>query len=121
MKERQFKVKSEITISVASGKWSIRAGGAVLGETKKALELYEGERKQALYFPKKDLAMAFFERTEHEITYPNKGIMGYYSIVTKSQTLENIAWEFIAPRPEVMDLLNYVSFASTSAITIERL
>ena len=114
-------MKSEITISDASGKWSIRAGGAVLGETKKAMELYEGERKLALYFPKKDLAMAFFERTEHEITYPHKGIMRYYSIVTKSQTLENIAWEFIAPRPEIMDLLNYVSFVSTSAITIERL
>ena len=114
-------MKSEITISVASGKWSIRAGGAVLGETTKALELYEGDSKPTLYFPKKDLAMAFFERTEHEIVHPHKGTIGYYSIVTKSQTLENIAWEFIAPRPEVVDLLNYVSFASTSAITIERL
>jgi len=114
-------VKSEFIIRVASGKWSIRAGGAVLGETKKALELYEGDSKPALYFPKKDLAMAFFERTGHEIIHPQKGTMGYYSIITKSQTLENIAWEFIAPRPEVMDLLNYVSFASTSAITIERL
>ncbi len=114
-------MKSEFKISVAFGKWSIRAGGAVLGETKKALELYEGDSKPALYFPKKDLAMAFFERTGHEIIHPQKGTMGYYSIITKSQTLENIAWEFIAPRPEVMDLLNYVSFASTSAITIERL
>ena len=114
-------MKSEFIISAAFGKWSIRAGGAVLGETKKALELYEGDSKPALYFPKKDLAMAFFERTEHETIHPHKGTMGYYSIVTKSQTLENIAWEFIAPRPEVMDLLNCVSFASTSAITIERL
>ena len=65
--------------------------------------------------------MAFFERTGHEIIHPQKGIMGYYSIITKSQTLENIAWEFIAPRPEVVDLLNYVSFASTNSITIERL
>ena len=114
-------MKSELIISVASGKWSIRAGGAVLGETTKALELHEGDSKLALYFPKKDLAMAFFERTEHETIHPHKGTMGYYSIVTKSQTLENIAWEFIAPRPEVMGLLNCVSFASASAITIERL
>ena len=53
-------MKSEFIISAAFGKWSIRAGGAVLGETKKALELYEGDSKPALYFPKKDLAMAFF-------------------------------------------------------------
>ena len=114
-------MKSEFIINASFGKWSIRAGGAVLGETKKALELYEGDSKPALYFPKKDLAMAFFERTGHETIHPQKGTMGYYSIVTKSQTLENIAWEFIASKPEVMDLLNYVSFASTSAITIERL
>ena len=114
-------MKSELTVSVASGKWSIRAGGAVLGETTKAMELYEGDSKPALYFSKKDLAMAFFERTEHEITYPHKGIMGYYSIITKSHTLENVAWEFIAPGPEFVDLLNCISFVSTSAITIERL
>jgi uncharacterized protein (DUF427 family) len=65
--------------------------------------------------------MAFFERTEHEIIHPQKGKMGYYSIVMKNQTLENIAWKFITPRPEGMNLLNSVSFASTSAITIERL
>ena len=88
---------------------------------KKTLEPYEGVSKPALYFPKKDLAMAFFERTEHEIIHPQKGKMEYYSIVTKSQTLENIAWKFITPRPEGMNLLNSVSFASTSAITIERL
>ena len=114
-------MKSEFTISVTSGKWSIRAGGAVLGETKTAMELYEGDSKPVLYFPKKDLAMVFFERTEHETICPHKGSMGYYSIVTKSKTLKNIAWEFIVPRPEVMDLLNYISFASKSAITIERL
>jgi len=56
-------VKSEFIISAAFGKWSIRSGGGVLGETKKALELYEGDNKPALYFPKKDLAMAFFDRT----------------------------------------------------------
>ena len=122
-------MKSEITISAASGKRSIRAGGAVLRETVKALELCEGDSKPVLYFPKKDLAMAFFERTEHETTFPHKGTAGYYSKFTKSQTLEitksqtlgNIAWEFVAPRPEVIDLLDYISFVSTSAITLERL
>ena len=74
-----------------------------------------------LYFPKKDLAMAFFERTDQKTTCPYKGTSGYYSIVTKSQTLENIAWEFITPNLVVMDLLDYIAFVPTSAITIERL
>jgi len=118
---RKFKVNSEITISAASGKWSIRAGGAVLGETTKALKLIEGNNRPILYFPKEDLAMAFFERTDQETTCPHKGTSGYYSIVTKSQNLENIAWEFISPNLVVMDLLNFITFVPTSKIIIERL
>ena len=118
---RKFKVNPGMTISAASGNWSIRAGGAVLGETTKALKLNEGNNGPILYFPKKDLAMAFFERTDQKTTCPHKGTSGYYSIVTKSQTLENIAWEFIAPNLVVMDLLDYIAFVPTSAITIERL
>ena len=114
-------MNSEITISAASGKWSIRAGGAVLGETKKAMKLIEGNNRPILYFPKKDLAMAFFERTDQETTCPHKGTSGYYSIVTKSQNIENIAWEFISPNLVVMDLLNFITFVPTSKIIIERL
>ena len=114
-------MNSEITISAASGKWSIRAGGAVLGETTNAMKLIEGNNSPILYFPKKDLAMAFFERTDQETTCPHKGTSGYYSIVTKSQNIENIAWEFISPNLVVMDLLNFITFVPTSKIIIERL
>ena len=34
---------TEITIRPASGTWTVRAGGAVLGETTNALELVEGD------------------------------------------------------------------------------
>ena len=118
---RKLKVKSDITISAASSNWSIQAGGAVLGETSKALKLNEGNNGPILYFPKKDLAMAFFERKDQKTTCPHKGTSGYYSIVIKSQTLENIAWEFITPNLVVTDLLDYIAFVPTSAITIERL
>ena len=114
-------MNSEITISAASGKWSIRAGGAVLGETTKAMKLIEGNNRPILYFPKKDLAMAFFERTDQETTCPHKGTLGYYSIVTKSQILENIAWEFITSNLGDLDLLNFIAFVPTSKIIIERL
>jgi hypothetical protein len=46
-------LKPEISISPSPDKWSIRAGGAVLGETMEALELNEGDNKPVLYFPKK--------------------------------------------------------------------
>ena len=85
-------MKPEISISPSPDKWSIRAGGAVLGETMEALELNEGDNKPVLYFPKKDLAMVFFDNTGHTTTCPHKGTSEYYSIVTKSQTLETVSY-----------------------------
>ena len=114
-------MKPEISISPSPDKWSIRAGGAVLGETMEALDLNEGDNKPVLYFPKKDLAMVFFDKTGHTTTCPHKGTSEYYSIVTKSQTLENIAWEFTTPSTCVEELLNYIAFVPTNAVIVERL
>ena len=65
-------MKLELIVSVASGKWSIRAGGAILGETTKALELHEGDSKPALYFPKKDLAMVFLKDRTRNNSSPER-------------------------------------------------
>ena len=121
MKGRNFKLKLKISINTVYGKWSLRAGGAVLGETTKALQLQEGDKNAVLFFPRQDLAIAFFEKTGHKTTCPHKGTAGYYSIITKSQTLENTAFEFINPRPQVKDLLNYGAFVPNDAVIIERL
>ena len=43
----------KITITGAPGTWVVRAGGAVLGETKAALELVEGDYPAVMYFPRK--------------------------------------------------------------------
>ena len=44
-------MNSYITIRKAPGKWTVRAGGAVLGETANALELTEGDYPPVIYFP----------------------------------------------------------------------
>ena len=61
-------MKPEISINPSPDKWSIRAGGAVIGETMEALELNVGDNKPVLFFPKKDLAMVFFDKTGHTTT-----------------------------------------------------
>ena len=48
-----------ITIRKAPGTWTVRAGGAVLGESDNALELSEGDYPFVIYFPRGDIAMAF--------------------------------------------------------------
>jgi uncharacterized protein (DUF427 family) len=99
-----------ITIRPAPGAWVIRAGGAVLGETTRALELAEAGYAPVIYFPRDDLAMAFFERTGTISTCPHKGEAQHYSIITKSGPITDAAWSYESPIPAVAPIEGYFAF-----------
>ena len=109
-----------IVIRKAPGKWVVRAGGAVLGESRNALELSEGALAPVIYFPREDLAMAFFEKTEQTSYCPWKGDASYYSIIAKSGPIENAAWSYEDPRPGVAQIAGHLAFY-THMVTIEEL
>jgi uncharacterized protein (DUF427 family) len=111
---------SDITIRKAEGTWTVRAGGAVLGESRDALELSEGGYPAVIYFPRDDIAMAFLDKTDHKTHCPKKGDATYYSIVTKSTTLENAAWSYETPLEDVSRIAGYIAFYATDFVTIER-
>jgi uncharacterized protein (DUF427 family) len=110
-----------IKIRRAEGTWVIRAGGAVLGESSNALELTEGTYPFVIYFPRGDIAMAFLDKTAKTSTCPWKGEASYYSIVTKSTTLQNAAWSYEDPKPEVEAIKGHIAFYATDAVTVERI
>ena len=99
-----------IRIRKAPGTWSIRAGGAVLGETSNALELSEGDYPPVIYVPRADVAMAFLDQTEHSTHCPHKGDATYFSIVTKSTTLQNAAWSYESPEEGVAEIAGHLAF-----------
>ena len=111
---------TKIVIRKAEGTWTVRAGGAVLGESREALELTEGDYPAVIYFPRTDIAMAFLDRTEHGTTCPHKGAANYYSIVTKSQTIENAAWTYENPKEDVARIKDHLAFYATDLVTVER-
>ena len=108
-----------IKIRKASGTWSVRAGGAVLGETKNALELSEGDYAPVIYFPRQDVAMAFLDQTEKSTHCPHKGDATYFSVVTKSTTLENAVWSYEAPTTGVEAIKDHLAFHAGETITVE--
>ena len=110
-----------ITIRKASGKWSVRAGGAVLGESSNVLELSEGDYPPVIYFPREDIAMAFLDRTEKSTHCPHKGDASYYSIVTRSMTLENAAWSYEAPYEAVARIKDHLAFYTGENVTVEEI
>ncbi|TYB82902.1 DUF427 domain-containing protein [Maritimibacter fusiformis] len=102
------------------GKWVVRAGGAVLGETDRALELIEGDLPPVIYFPKGDLAMAMLEPTETRTTCPHKGEASYYAIHTKSTVIDDAGWSYETPHDAVAAIAGHIAFYPDKA-TVEEL
>jgi len=110
-----------LKIGKAEGTWSVRAGGAILVESRNALTLSEEGYPDIVYFPREDIAMAMLDQTDHSSHSPNKGDATYFSIVTNAQTLENAAWSFEAPLDEVAAIEGHVAFHATDEVTVERI
>lgn len=112
---------AHITIAPAEGTWVVRAGGAVLGESTRALKLREGSYDPVIYFPRDDIAMALLEPTDKSTTCPHKGEASYFSIVTSGATLENAVWTYETPKDDVAQIAGYLAFYASDNVTVEQL
>lgn len=110
-----------ITIRKAEGTWTVRAGGAVLGESSDALELTEGDYPPVIYFPRSDIAMAFLDDSDKTSHCPHKGDAHYFSVVTKSRTLENVVWSYEDPKPAVEKIRGYLAFHNVEEVAVEQI
>ncbi|MGV6812854.1 MAG: DUF427 domain-containing protein [Brevirhabdus sp.] len=109
-----------ITTRNADGIWVIRAGGAVIAETKQAIELNEANLPPVIYFPRGDIAMAFLEPSDTRSTCPDKGEATYFTIHTKSGEIPDAAWTYETPQADVAGIAGHVAFYSDK-VTVEQL
>ena len=115
------RVADHIKIRKAPGQWTVRSGGAVLGESSNALELSEGDYPAVIYFPRADIATAFLDRTDKVTHCPHKGDATHYSIVTKSQVLENAVWSYESPLEAVAPIKDHLAFYASDMVTVEQI
>ncbi|OYX42904.1 MAG: hypothetical protein B7Z02_10685 [Rhodobacterales bacterium 32-67-9] len=109
----------QIRIKAAEGTWVVRAGGAVIGETTRAMELSEDGHAPVIYFPREDIAMAFLDMTDTETTCPWKGTASYFTIVTESGPIHDAAWSYADPIPGAEAIAGHLAFYPDKA-TVER-
>jgi uncharacterized protein (DUF427 family) len=107
-----------ITIRPAQGTYVIRAGGAIIGETTRALELTEGSYSPVIYVPREDVAMALLDASPKTSTCPWKGEASYYSVVTPAATLPNSVWSYERPVTGMEAIAGHLAFY-TDRITVE--
>ncbi len=113
--------ETDITILPASGTWVVRVGGAVLGESSRALEVKEPGREPVIYFPREDVEMAFMDTSDRREASPGKGEAQFFSIVSKSYTIADGAWAFDDPSEAAARLKDHVAFAPSERITVEQI
>jgi len=111
---------TDITITKAAGIWTVAAEGAIIGESSNALELREGGLAPVIYFPRADITMSFFDPVAHSADCPAKGTASYYSVITKSRTIENAAWSYEDPSVEASQIKGHLAFHANDWITVEQ-
>lgn len=109
----------KFTITPVPGTVVVRAGGAVLAETSKALLLREEGRDPVHYFPRADVGMEFLDRSETRTTCPHKGEATHWNIVTKSTTLHDAAWSYDEPLDGAAEIAGHLAFYPDKAVVEE--
>lgn len=99
-----------ITILPATGTWVVRAAGAVIGESKNALAVTQGDHDPIIYFPRGDIAMAFLDPSDTTSTCPHKGTASYVTIVAKSGPIVDAGWSYETPHDDAAAIAGYIAF-----------
>jgi len=111
---------TDIRIHKADGTWVVRAAGAVIAESKNALELVENGHDGVIYFPRAAVAMAFLDESDHSSVCPHKGEASYFDIAAKSSTIKNAAWSYESPIDAVAEIKDHIAFYADN-VAVEQL
>jgi len=113
--------EGRIRVSKAEGTWVVRADGAVIAESRNAVDLSETGYPSVIYFPRGDVAMAFLEPTGSGTTSPGKGAASWFSVVTSAKTLPDAAWSYESPKAGLERIAGHIAFYATDDVAVERL
>jgi uncharacterized protein (DUF427 family) len=108
-----------ITITPASGRVVVKAGGRVIADTRDALILKEASYPGVKYVPRKDVDMSLLARTDHRTYCPYKGDCSYYSIPLGGEQARNAIWTYETPYPAVAAIKDHLAFYPDRVDAIE--
>ncbi len=85
-------------------------GDVLLAESDHCLVVTETDHVDRLYFPEADVKWERFSPSEHTSVCPFKGQANYWDLTSGDTTLDNVAWGYPTPLPEVAGIAQHVSF-----------
>lgn len=99
-----------ITITPQPARVVVSAGGLVIADTTRALNLQEASYPAVQYIPREDVDMSQLSRTTHTSHCPYKGDASYYSIGAAGAGGHNAVWTYEHPHEAVAKIAQYVAF-----------
>ena len=84
--------------------------GHVIADSRTALTLKESSYKAVAYFPREDVAMEFFARSDRVTYCPYKGEANYYTILMDGRFAEDAVWTYENPYPAMEQIRGRLAF-----------
>jgi uncharacterized protein (DUF427 family)/acyl-CoA thioesterase len=85
-------------------------GDMLVAESEKCLVVTETDHVDRLYFPRADVNWELLEPSEHTTVCPFKGRATYWSLSVDDRVIDNVAWSYPTPLPEVAGIADHISF-----------
>ena len=105
---------NHIQITPATGRYRVRLGETLIGETDQALHLAEGGHDAVVYVPRADMRMDLLTPTTRRTGCPWKGDASYFSVGGAA----NVVWSYETPLAAAQGIAGYLAFYP--AVTVER-
>ena len=99
-----------IDITPASTHWRAMYGDHVIADSGDALILKEAGYAPVIYFPRADVSMEYFSRTDRKTHCPYKGDAAYYTILMDGRFAENAVWTYEEPYPTMDAIRGRLAF-----------
>ncbi len=99
-----------ITVTATPKRIQVNYGGHVIADSRNALTLQESTYPAVIYFPREDVSMEFFSRTEKTTHCPYKGDANYYTILMDGRFADNAVWTYEHPYPAMEVIRDHLAF-----------
>jgi uncharacterized protein (DUF427 family) len=99
-----------ITIAANPKHLQVVYNGHVIADSEAALTLQESTYPPVIYFPRGDVQMSFFSRTDRTTHCPYKGDANYFTILMDGRFADNAVWTYEEPYPAMEAIRGHVAF-----------
>lgn len=108
-----------IRLYPAEGTWVVRANGAVIGESRRAVEMLQRDFPFVIYFPPEDIAQAVLEPSDRQLVCDDRGEGVFWHVSSPEGMIQNAGHSLTAPTPETESLRGWLAF-DAGKVTVER-